>query len=83
MSHKFLSPATVDGLIKTSTVKFCNANTLLEAFDDILTNMNIVVNKQGVLQFMSSSQPNQYQNQSQNQYQNQYQNQHQVPLKKS
>jgi len=43
-------------------------------FDDILTNMNIVVNKQGVLQFMSSSQPNQYQNQSQNQYQNQYQN---------
>ena len=46
-------------------------------FDDILTNMNIVVNKQGVLQFMSSSQPNQYQNQSQNQYQNQYQNQSQ------
>jgi hypothetical protein len=46
-------------------------------FDDILTNMNIVVNKQGVLQFMSSSQPNQYQNQSQNQYQNQTQNQYQ------
>ena len=53
-------------------------------FDDILTNMNIVVNKQGVLQFMSHQQNQlQYQNQNQTQYQNQnqtqYQNQTQKP----
>lgn len=51
-------------------------------FDDILTNMNIVVNKQGVLQFMSHQQNQlQYQNQPQyqNQNQTQYQNQTQKP----
>jgi hypothetical protein len=40
-------------------------------FDDILTNMNLVVNKQGVLQFMSSQQ-NEPQYKNQTQYQNQF-----------
>lgn len=40
-------------------------------FDDILTNMNLVVNKQGVLQFMSPQQ-NEPQYQNQTQYQNQF-----------
>jgi len=57
------------------------------SFDDILSNMNIVVGQNGALQFMTPLPPqneqNQYQNQypqqnqysQQNQYQNQYQNQ--------
>jgi len=43
-------------------------------FDDILSNMNLVVNKQGVLQMMAPNQPEE-QNYNHNQYQNQYQNQ--------
>lgn len=43
------------------------------SFDDILTNMNLVVNKSGVLQFMS--QPQEIQQQTQYQPQTQYQRQ--------
>jgi hypothetical protein len=50
-------------------------------FDDILSNMNIVVNNQGVLQFMTPNQNdvvnNEYQNQYHNEYHNEYQNQYQ------
>lgn len=47
-------------------------------FDDILTNMNVVVNKQGVLQFMTPNQNKEQNQYQQNQYQqNQYQTQNQ------
>jgi hypothetical protein len=48
-------------------------------FDDILTNMNLVINKAGVLQFMSSQQS---QDQCQNQYQDQYQKHNQDQYQK-
>jgi hypothetical protein len=38
------------------------------SFNDILTNMNLVINKQGVLQFMGSNQEEQPQNGQQNYY---------------
>ena len=47
------------------------------SFDDILTNMNLVVNKSGVLQFMS--QPQEIQQQTQTQYQEEPQYQQQQP----
>ena len=49
-------------------------------FDDILLNMNLVVNQNGVLQSMTPLQPQyqqQYQQQHQSQYQSQYQQQYQ------
>ena len=47
------------------------------SFDDILTNMNLVVNKSGVLQFMQPMQNDEYYPDPQNQYQQQNQNQYQ------
>ena len=46
------------------------------SFDDILTNMNLVVNKSGVLQFMSQTQDVQPQYQQQQQYQQPQYQQH-------
>jgi hypothetical protein len=48
------------------------------SFDDILTNMNLVVNKSGVLQFMQPLQNDEYYPDQQNQYP-QYQQQNQYP----
>jgi hypothetical protein len=47
------------------------------SFDDILSNMNLVVNGAGVLQFMASKQPQQQHQQQQQQHQQQQQQQHQ------
>jgi hypothetical protein len=41
------------------------------SFDDILSNMNLVVNKSGILQFMSHNNPNEEHEQQQQQYQQQ------------
>ena len=45
------------------------------SFDDILSNMNLVVNKSGILQFMSHNKPNEEQQQQQYPQQQQYQQQ--------
>ena len=49
------------------------------SFNDILSNMNLVVNNQGVLQFMVPN-PNEQPQQYQAQYQPQYQPQQQKPF---
>jgi hypothetical protein len=53
------------------------------SFDDILSNMNLVVNKSGILQFMSHNNPNEEDQQQPQQYQEQHyqEQQYQQPQK--
>jgi len=59
------------------------------SFNDILSNMNLVVNKQGVLQYMgmneesNTNREHQYQESYQDVYQDVYQQQYQSPLRNS
>ena len=78
----------VTGLNQTKYWENTQKNTVIQkrkkvTFDDILSNMNLVVNQNGVLQSMTPLQPQpqpqqpQYQQQYQPQYQPQYQQQYQ------